>query len=88
MKLNLRAFTIAQMFAAGISFIFCGFFVGVFPDATESFTKFLLHTDMSGIVRSFSFVGFIVGLVVVTLGWGLFSLIIAGIYNRLTERAD
>ena len=84
MKLNLRAFTIASMIAAALSFVVCGFFVAVFPDATMGFMKYALHTDF-GITRSLSFDGFLVGLISVTIGWGLFSLIIASIYNRLTH---
>lgn len=87
MKLNIRAFTIAQTVAAAILFIGCAFFVGFLPDATTSFTRYALHTDLSGIMRPFSFGGFIVGLLVVSIGWGLFSLIVASIYNSLTKNA-
>jgi cell division protein FtsX len=37
------------------------------------------------IMRPFSFGGFIVGLLVVSIGWGLLSLIMASVYNSLTK---
>jgi len=85
MKLNIRAFTIAQTAVAAILFTVCSFFVGFFPDATMSFTKYAFHTDLSGIMRPLSFGGFIVGLLVASLGWGLLSLIMASVYNGLTK---
>lgn len=87
MKLNVRAFAIAQTVAVAILFTVCAFFVGFFPDATTSFTKYALHADLSGIMRPFSLGGFIVGLLVVSIGWGFLSLIMAGIYNSLTKNA-
>jgi hypothetical protein len=85
MKLNIRAFAISQTVAVAILFTVCAFFVGFLPDATISFTKYALHADLSGIMRPFSFGGFIVGLLVVSIGWGLLSLIIASVYNNLTK---
>lgn len=87
MKLNIRAFAIAQTVAAAILFIVCAFFVGFLPDATMSFTKYALHADLSGIMRPFNLGGFIVGLLVTSIGWGLLSLIIASVYNSLTKNA-
>ena len=87
MKLNIRAFAIAHMVIVAILFGVCSFFVGFLPDATMSFTKYALHADLSGIMRPFNFGGFIVGLLVVSIGWGLFSLMIASVYNSLTKNA-
>lgn len=87
MKLNLSAFAIAHTITAAILFGVCSFFVGFLPDATTSFTRYAFHADLSGIMRLFSVSGFIVGLLVVSIGWGLFSLIIASIYNSLTKNA-
>ena len=87
MKLNIRAFTIAQTVVAAILFTVCSFFVGFLPDATLNFTRYAFHTDLSGIMRPLSFGGFIVGLLVASLGWGLLSLIVASVYNGLTKSA-
>ena len=87
MKLDIRAFAIAHTIIAAILFGVCSFFVGFLPDATTSFTRYAFHTDLSGIMRPFSVSGFIVGWIVVSIGWGLCSLIMASIYNSLTKNA-
>jgi len=87
MKLNIRAFAIAHTVTAAILFGVCSFFVGFLPETTVSFTRYAFHTDLSGIMRPFSVSGFIVGLLVVSIGWGLLSLIIASIYNSLAKNA-
>lgn len=84
MKLDVRAYAIAQAIAAAILFIVCAFFVGFLPDASLKFTKYAFHTDLSGIMRPLDFGGFIVGLLVFSVGFGLLSLAAASIYNRLT----
>ena len=85
MRLNIRAFTIAMTVAAAILFGVCSFFVGFLPETTVSFTRYAFHADLSGIMRPFSGSGFIVGLLVVSIGWGLLSLIMASLYNSMTK---
>ena len=85
MKLNIRAFACAQTVTVAILFVVCSFFVRFLPDQTLSFTRYALHTDLSGIMRPLSIGGFIVGLLVTSLGWGLLSLIMASIYNSRAE---
>ena len=85
MKLNIKAFACAQTVAAAILFVVCSFFVGFLPDQTLSFSRYAFHTDLSGIMRPLSIGGFIVGLLVTSLGWGLLSLIMASIYNCRIE---
>ena len=87
MKLNIRALAIAQAVTAAILFGVCSFFVGFLPETTVSFTRYAFHADLSGIMRPFSVSGFIVGWIAVSIGWGLFSLIMASIYNSLTKNA-
>jgi hypothetical protein len=85
MKLNIRAFACAQTVIAAVLFALCSFFVGFLPEQTSGFTRYALHTDLSGIIRPLSIGGFIVGLLVTSLGWGLSSLIMASIYNCRIE---
>lgn len=87
MKLNIKAFTIAMTVAAAILFVVCSLLVGLLPDATTSLTRYAFHTDLSGIMRPFSVAGFVVGLLLVSIGWGLLSLIFASVYNSLTKSA-
>ena len=85
MKLNIRAFTIAMTVAAAILFLVCSLLVGFLPDTAVSLARYAFHTDLSGIMRPFSVSGFIIGLLVLSIGWGLLSLIMASIYNSLTK---
>ena len=85
MKLNIRAFVCAQTVTVAILFVVCSFFVGFLPDQTLSFTRYALHTDLSGIMQPLSIGGFIVGLLVTSLGWGLLSLLMASVYNCRIE---
>ncbi len=87
MKLNITAFTIAMTVAASILFLVCSFLVGFLPETAVRLARYAFHTDLSGIMRPFSVSGFIVGLLVLSIGWGLLSLIMASIYNSLTKSA-
>lgn len=87
MKLNIRAFTIAMAIAAAILYVVCSLFVGFLPDAAMNLAGYILHMDLSGVMRRFSVAGFVVGLLAVSIGWGILSLIVASLYNRLTENA-
>ena len=87
MKLNIRAFTIAMTVAAAILYVVCSFFVGFLPDAAMSLAGNILHMDLSGIMRPISVSGFVIGLVAISIGWGLLSLIMASFYNSLIKNA-
>ena len=87
MKLNIRAYAIAQTVAAAILFVVCSVFVGFLPEASVEFTRYALHTDLSGIMRPINVSGFVVGLLAVSIGWGFLSLIMASVYNGLTKSA-
>ena len=81
MKLNLKAYAIAQALTAATLFVVCSFFVGFLPEPTSNFTRYAFQTDLSEIMRPLNIGGFIVGLLVTSLGWGLLSLIMASFYN-------
>ena len=87
MKLNIKAFTIAMTVAAAILYVVCSFFVNFLPETAMSLAGNILHMDLSGIMRPFSLSGFVVGLLAVSIGWGLLSLIMASVYNSLTKNA-
>jgi hypothetical protein len=71
------------MVAAAIFYVVCTLFVSVSPTTAMGVLNNLFHMDVSGTMRAFSLGGFIVGLFVSTIGWGLLSLIMVSIYNRL-----
>jgi hypothetical protein len=84
-KLNIRAFAIAQTVAAAILYVVCSFFVGFFPETAMSLAGNILHMNLSGVMRPLSVSSFIVGLLAVSIGWGLLSLIMASVYNCLKK---
>lgn len=88
MKLNIRAFAIAMTVAAAILYVVCSFFVGFLPETAVSLARYALHLDLSGIMRPLSVSSFIVGLLIVSIGWGLLSLIMASVYNSLTKNKE
>ena len=86
-RLNVRAVAVAQTFVGAVLFLVCSLAVALFPDAAAKFTGFAFHTDLSGVARPISFGGFLVGLIVFSLGFGLVSALAAGVYNSLTKNA-
>lgn len=42
---------------------------------------------VSGVMRPFGVSGLIIGLLILSIGWGLLSLIVASVYNRLIKNA-
>lgn len=83
MVLNSGAFAIAQAAAAAVLFIVCSFLVAFLPDVTVGFTRYAFHTDLSGAMSPVGAGGFLVGLLVVSVGWGLLALLVAHVYNAL-----
>lgn len=85
MKLNTKAFAIAMTISAAILYTICGFFVAFLPDLSMSLAGKILHMDLSGVMGPISVSGFVVGLLALSIGWGLLSLIMASIYNSLAK---
>ena len=86
-KLDVRAFASAQTVGAAILYVVCSFFVGLMPAAAARLAGYVLHADLSGLMRPLSVSSFVVGLLVVSIGWGLLSLFMASVYNSLTKNA-
>ena len=87
MKLNILSFAIAQTVAVAILYVVCSFFVGFLPETAMSLAGYILHMDLSGVMKTFSVSSFIIGLLLISIGWGLLSLITASVYNSLTKSA-
>lgn len=86
-KFNVRAVAVTQTVVGAILFLVCSLIVVLFPDAAAKFTAFAFHTDLTGVVRPLSFIGFVVGLFAFSLGFGMVSALAAGLYNNLTKNA-
>ena len=86
MRLNVGAFFAAQTSAAAILYAVCSLFVAFLPDVSLRIAEYAFHADLSNLTRPFGFGAFVAGLLLVSLGWGLLSLLAASVYNSLTLR--
>lgn len=85
-KLNVRSLFLATAIASGIAYLVCVLFLTVAPQATMAFFSYVLHTNLSGIIQSVTWGSFIVGLLVWSVGVGLYAAFIARLYNKLSVR--
>ena len=83
MRLNTRAFGMAAGTTAAVLFTVCSLAVAVAPDATTAFFGYLVHMDLSGLLRTLTFANFVGGLVMWTLGTAITFGLAGAIYNRL-----
>jgi small-conductance mechanosensitive channel len=86
-KYNVRDVAVTQAVVGAILFLLCSLLVVLFPGATAKFTAYAFHTDLSRIMQPPSFSGFVTGLIVFSLGFGLISALAASVYNNLTKNA-
>jgi 2TM family of unknown function (DUF5676) len=84
MKLDARAFGLAAGATAGVLFILCALAVAIAPEATTAFAGYLIHTDLSGMMRTLTVGSFVGGLICWTIGAALVFWLTGAIYNRLT----
>lgn len=87
MKLDAPAFGIGHTVAAAIVYAICSFFVGFLPDIAANLAGNALHVNLSGILKPVNLGGFVIGLLVVSVGWGLLSFVAAAVYNSLAQNA-
>jgi hypothetical protein len=83
MKINIWPFSFSVGVVTALVFAICAFFVAVAPDATGAVFSYLLHIDLTGLVRPISWGGFVAGLVTVGVGTALCASVVAWLYNRM-----
>jgi hypothetical protein len=86
LRLSVRSLFLATAIASGIAYVICVLFLTVAPQATMAFFSYVLHTNLSGIIRSVNWGSFIVGLLVWSTGTGLYAALVARLYNKLSLR--
>jgi len=84
--LSVRSLFLATAIASGIAYLVCVLFLTVAPQATMAFFSYVLHANLSGIIRSVTWGSFIVGLLVWSVGTGLYAAFVARLYNKLSVR--
>ena len=85
MKLNPYNFAIAAAGAFAIIWILCSTAVYLLPGAMMTMTGHMMHSDLSTMGWTLTGSGFIVGLVAWVFCAWLTALLIAIIYNKLSE---
>ncbi|WP_445242789.1 DUF5676 family membrane protein [Microcoleus sp. POL10_C6] len=82
----MRSLFLATAIITGIAYLICILFLTVAPEITMGFFSYVLHANLSGITRSITWGSFIVGLVVWSVGTGLYAAFVARLYNKLPVR--
>ena len=85
-RLNVRSLFLATAITTGIAYLVCVLFLTVAPQATMAFFSYVLHANLTGIIRSVTWGSFIVGLIVWSVGIGLYAAFVARLYNKLSMR--
>ena len=85
-RLNVRSLFLATAITTGIAYLVCVLFLTVAPQATMAFFSYVLHAILTGIIRSINWGSFIVGLIVWSVGIGLYTAFVARLYNKLSVR--
>jgi len=86
LRLNVRSLFLATAIITGIAYLICILFMAVAPQATMAFFSYVLHLNLSGITPNVTLASFSVGLLVWSVGTGLYSALVARLYNKLLLR--
>jgi len=86
LRLSVRSLFLATAITTGIAYLVCVLFLTVAPQATMAFFSYVLHANLSGITRSVTWGSFIVGLLIWSVGTGLYAAFVARLYNKLSVR--
>lgn len=88
MRINAKALGFATALGVALAFTVCTLIVAIAPGATTAFLSYALHIDLTSLTRPLSWGGFIAGLLLLTIYFGVLVAVIAGIYNWGTRRAE
>jgi uncharacterized membrane protein (DUF485 family) len=86
-KLNARSIAFATGIATAFVYMLCVLFIAFMPRTAMIFFGYILHADLTNIVRSVGWGSFITGLFDWSLGTGLYAAFIARLYNRLVSKS-
>ncbi len=86
LRLSVRSLFLATAMITGMAYLVCVLFLTVAPQATMTFFSYALHANLSGITRSVTWGSFIIGLLVWSVGTGLYAALVARLYNKLSLR--
>lgn len=82
---NVRALTITGIVVAAAIYIICATFVAAAPDTAATIGGYIFHMDLSGVGRTLTWGGGVIGLVVFTAFIALVCGASGSLYNRLAR---
>jgi hypothetical protein len=82
LKLNGRSIALSTALASGIAYTVCALLVALAPQATMAFLSYILHIEVTILVRVVSLGSFITGLLFWSLAPALYAALLARLYNR------
>lgn len=85
-KLKTNSLAIATGLISGLVYTICVIFIALAPKITMNFFSYILHADITNLVRVVSWGSFIVGLLFWSVGTGLYVALIARFYNSMIPK--
>lgn len=85
-KLRVRSLAFAVGVATGFAYLLCILFIALAPQAAMRFFSYILHADLSGIMRTVNLGSFVAGLLFWSIAPALFAALIARFYNSFSTR--
>jgi hypothetical protein len=82
LKLNGRSIALATALTSGIAYAICALLVALAPQAAMAFFSYILHIEITNLVRVVSLGSFITGLLFWSLAPALYAVLLARLYNR------
>ena len=86
LRLSGRSLFFATAITSGVTYLVCVLYLTVAPQETTAFFSYVLHVNLSGIIRRVTWGSFIVGFLVWSMGTGLYAAVVARLYNKLPMR--
>lgn len=86
LKLSVRSLFLATAIITGIAYLICFLYLIVAPQATMTFFSYALHVNLAGITPNLTWASFIIGLLVWSVGTGLYAAFVARLYNKVSVR--
>ena len=85
MKINVWPFSFSVGVVTAAGFTICALLVALAPEATAALFSYLLHIDLTGLVRKLTWGSFFAGLFGVSLTMAIAAAVTAWLYNRAAE---
>ncbi len=87
MRLSVRSLALATGITTVFVYMICALFIAFTPRDATIFFGYILHADLTNIVRSVGWESFITDLFAWSLGTGLYAAFMARPYNRIVSKS-